>query len=205
MTAEKAAENKVELFYDVGSTNSYFALHLLKRLADKYDTRIMYQPFNLGYVFRSNNYVLMDEPKAKLSNRKRDLMRWAKRYDLPFQVPERFPVKTSPALRGALAARTWSRDKEEAFLFALFARYWEANDGRIDELDCLCDIAAEVGLDSAEFAERTQSAEVRAQLIDCTNSALDRGIFGAPSILVGGELYWGKDRMEFVEDELRAL
>ena len=76
------SDKQVELFYDVGSTNSYFALHLLKRLADKYDATVVYQPFNLGYVFRNNNYVLMDEPKAKLSNRKRDLMRWAERLSL---------------------------------------------------------------------------------------------------------------------------
>lgn len=194
-------QKTVELFYDVGSTNSYFALHLLRRLADRYDAQVVYQPFNLGYVFRSNNYVLMDESKAKLRNRKRDLMRWAARYDLPFQMPEKFPIKTSPALRGALAARQLG--KEEEFLFAVFSSYWEENDGRIDQLESLGRLAAGVGLDGAEFIRLAESAEIGQQLIESTNAALDRGVFGAPSMVVGDELYWGKDRMEFIEDELK--
>ncbi len=197
------SEKRVELYYDVGSTNSYFALHLLKRLADHYGATVVYQPFNLGYVFRTNNYVLMDEPKAKLRNRKRDLMRWASRYDLPFQMPERFPIKTSPALRGALAARQF--DLEEAYLFAVFARYWEANDDRVEYFDCLAEIASELGINGKEFVACAESVEIGQQLIDSTNAALDRGVFGAPSILVGDELFWGKDRMEFVEDELKRM
>jgi len=168
---------KLELFYDVGSTNSY--------------------------VFRHHNYVLMDEPKAKLINRKRDLQRWAERYDLPFVMPKRFPIKTSPALRGALAARRLG--SEEAFLFAVFARYWEANDGTIDEVATLGQIAESVGLDKAEFLALVDSEDVRAELVDATNAALAQNIFGAPSIRLGGELYWGKDRMEFVEDHLQSL
>ena len=192
----------LELFYDVGSTNSYFALHLLRRLADKHNASIVYQPFNLGYVFRSQNYVLMDESKAKLSNRKRDLQRWAERYELPFRMPRTFPIKTSTALRGALAARHY--DKEEAYLFAVFARYWEQNDASIATLEGVADVGASIGIDADEFATRINSEPVREQLIDLTQSALDRGVFGAPSILLGDELYWGKDRMEFIEAQLAA-
>ena len=190
----------VELFYDTGSTNSYFALHLLKRLAGEQGANIVYQPFNLGYVFRANNYVLMDESKAKLVNRKRDLQRWAERYDLPFRMPDRFPIKTSPSLRAALAARHYGL--EEEFLFAVFARYWEANDGTIDSDESLGGIAASIGIDSDDFVQRLNGDAVRQQLIDSTQSALDRGVFGAPTIVVGDEMFWGKDRMEFVADEL---
>ena len=153
-------------------------------------------------MFRQHRYVLMEEPKAKLSNRRRDLMRWARKYDLPFRMPERFPIKTSVALRGALASRRFER--EQAYLFALFSRYWEHNDPSIATLDGLRPVAVQAGMDPVAFAERADSAEVRQQLIDLTQSALDRGVFGAPSMLVGNELFWGKDRMDFVEDALRA-
>lgn len=193
----------VELFYDTGSTNSYFALHLLKRLADEHGATVVYRPFNLGYVFRANNYVLMDEPKPKLINRKRDLQRWAQRYQLPFRMPDRFPIKTSPSLRGALAARHYER--EEEFLFAVFARYWEANDGSIDEDASLARVAESVGIDAEDFLRRLNSDSIRQQLIDSTQEALDNGVFGAPTIVVGDEMFWGKDRMEFVADELGRL
>lgn len=199
----------IELFYDVGSTNSYFALHLLKRLAVKYGVSVVYQPLNLGYLFRSNNYVLMDESKAKLRNRKRDLMRWAQRYELPFRMPHNFPIKTSPSLRGALAARRFH--KEEDYLFAVFSHYWEGEQKtdepamQIDDVECLVQIARSLDIDGEEFSAVLNSPAIRQELIEATKSALDRGVFGAPSILIGDELYWGKDRMEFVEDELKRL
>ena len=193
-------DKTVELFYDTGSTNSYFALHLLRRIADANDATVIYQPFNLGYVFRANNYVLMDEPKSKLINRKRDLQRWAERYDLPFRMPDRFPIKTSPSLRAVLAARHYGL--EEQLLFAVFARYWEANDGSIDTDDTLCSLAESVGIDGSEFRERLNSEPIRNQLIDSTQNALDRGVFGAQTNVVNDEMFWGKDRMEFVADEL---
>ena len=199
----------IELFYDVGSTNSYFALHLLKRLAVKYGVSVVYQPLNLGYLFRSNNYVLMDESKAKLRNRKRDLMRWAQRYELPFRMPHNFPIKTSPSLRGALAARRFH--KEEDYLFAVFSHYWEGEQKtdepamQIDDVECLVQIARSLDIDGEEFSAALNSPAIRQELIEATKSALDRGVFGAPSILIGDELYWGKDRMEFVEDELKRL
>ena len=199
----------IELFYDVGSTNSYFALHLHKRLAVKYGVSVVYQPLNLGYLFRSNNYVLMDESKAKLRNRKRDLMRWAQRYELPFRMPHNFPIKTSPSLRGALAARRFH--KEEDYLFAVFSHYWEGEQKtdepamQIDDVECLVQIARSLDIDGEEFSAALNSPAIRQELIEATKSALDRGVFGAPSILIGDELYWGKDRMEFVEDELKRL
>jgi len=193
-------QKTVELFYDTGSTNSYFALHLLKRIAEANQAAVVYQPFNLGYVFRANNYVLMDEPKAKLINRKRDLQRWAERYGLSFRMPDRFPIKTSPSLRAALAARHYGL--EEAFLFAVFARYWEANDGTIDTDETLASVAESIGIDASDFLVRLNSEPIRQQLIDSTQSALDRGVFGAPTIVVNDEMFWGKDRMEFVADEL---
>ena len=199
----------IELFYDVGSTNSYFALHLLKRLAVKYGVSVVYQPLNLGYLFRSNNYVLMDESKAKLRNRKRDLMRWAQRYELPFRMPHNFPIKTSPSLRGALAARRFH--KEEDYLFAVFSHYWEGEQKtdepamQIDDVECLVQIARSLDIDGEEFSAVLNSPAIRHELIEATKSALDRGVFGAPSILIGDELYWGKDRMEFVEDELKRF
>ncbi|WP_438503073.1 hypothetical protein, partial [Acinetobacter baumannii] len=74
-------------YWDLGSTNSYFALHLIKPVAARHGAAIVPRPFNLGHVFRKQAYVLMEEPKVKLRARKIDLTRWARRYDLPFRMP----------------------------------------------------------------------------------------------------------------------
>ena len=79
--------------------NAGCRLHLIRPLVEKHGAELVMHPFNLGYVFRHHNYVLMEEPRAKLSNRGRDLRRWAERYDLPFRMPDQFPIKTSGALQ----------------------------------------------------------------------------------------------------------
>ncbi len=193
----------VDFYWDLGSTNSYFALKLLPPIAERHGAVIRWHPFNLGHVFRTNHYDLMDEPKAKLRNRYDDLMRWARKYELPFRRPTRFPIKTARALRGALAMRRW--DLEVPYIDAIFTEYWERDNGAIGDYVELRRIAADLGVDADEFEQASESDEIRQGLIDATNAALQRGVFGAPSIIIENELYWGKDRMEFVDDHLARL
>ena len=83
-----------------------------------------------------------------------------------------------------------------------FKAYWEDNDLEIENNDGLVPIASSLGMDSVELIDRSESEQIRAQLIDSTNTGIQRGVFGVPSIFVGDELYWGKDRMEFIEEAL---
>ena len=193
----------IDFYWDLGSTNSYFALKLIQPIAARHGASIQWRPFNLGHVFQSQNYVLMDEPKAKLRNRRDDLMRWAKKHDLPFRIPSRFPIKTSRALRGAIAMRDW--ELELPFMEAAFAAYWEQDDGAIGDYPALRRIAEGLGVDPDAFEARAESEAARAALIASTDDGLTRGVFGVPAILIENELYWGKDRMEFVEDHLERL
>ena len=191
----------VDFYWDIGSTNTYFALHLIRPIVARHGADLVMHPFNLGYVFRHHNYVLSEEPQAKLANRGRDLRRWAARYDLAFRMPDTFPIKTSRTLRGALVARRSGH--EPAYIDAVFRRYWEENDASIADYEGIAAVAREIGLDPNEFVEACESESTKSELIDQTQAALDRGVFGAPSFYIGDELYWGKDRMEFIEDELR--
>jgi 2-hydroxychromene-2-carboxylate isomerase len=194
-------EKIVEMYWEAGSTNTYFALKLLGPILERTGARLVLHPYNLGHVFRTNNYVLMDEPPAKIANRKRDLARWAEKYQLPFRFPSHFPIKTSRALRGSLAMRRWNLEMQ--YIEAIMAAYWERDDASIADYPGLRPIVAALGIDPDQFEAICESEAVREQLIDSTNAGLQRGVFGVPSIFVGDELFWGKDRMDFVEDELR--
>ena len=190
----------IDFHWDLGSTNSYFALHLIKPVAARHGATVVPHPFNLGYVFRHHNYVLMDEPKAKITNRIIDLHRWARRHQLPFRMPTKFPIKTSPALRGALAMRRFG--KEQDYLEAIFAAYWERDDASVAELEGLRPVASALGVDPDRFVALADSAEIRQELIAETDGGLVRGVFGAPTFVVGKEIFWGKDRMDFIDEEL---
>ena len=193
----------IKFYWDVGSTNSYFAFHLLRPIAQEFGAVIEYMPFNLGYVFRHHQYVLSEEPKAKLKNRATDLQRWAKKYKLPFNVPEQFPIKTSDALKGSLVMRRLGM--EEAYIEKLFSTYWEDNDASIKSLDGLIPLAIELGVTEREFVESLRSEEISEQLISLTQIALANDIFGAPTMVIEDEIYWGKDRFDFIRDHLSAL
>lgn len=196
-----SAQTPVEMYWEVGSTNSYFALKLLRPVLERTGARLVLHPYNLGHVFRLHKYVLMEEPAAKIANRKRDLQRWADKHRLPFRFPSQFPIKTSRALRGSLAMRHW--DMEMPYIDAVMAAYWERDDASVADYAGLRPIVAALGVDPDEFEALSESQPIRQQLIDSTDAGIRRGVFGVPSIFVGDELFWGKDRMEFVEDELK--
>ena len=196
------AEQKTVVFYwDAGSTNTYFALQLIRPIVERHGARLDYRPFNLGYVFRHHNYVLQEEPAAKLANRGRDLRRWAERYHLAFQMPAVFPIKTGFAHKGAFVAQDLG--VEDAYLDAIFSRYWEQNDASIGTEDGVVDAAIGLGLDGDAFRSAMRSEGVAHRERASTQEGLERGVFGAPTFIVGDEMYWGKDRMEFIEDALR--
>jgi 2-hydroxychromene-2-carboxylate isomerase len=194
------ARKKLEMYWDIGSTNTYFALKLIKPILARHDAELVLHPYNLGHVFKSNDYELMKEPKSKLRYRKRDLMRWAEKYDLPFQIPRQFPIKSSRVLRGSLAMRR--KNLELAFVEQVFDAYWERGDASIVEYSGLRPIASALGVDPDWFEELSTSEEIGNELAASTDAAIERGVFGVPMMFVGQEMFWGKDRLDFMEEEL---
>ena len=194
-------KNKVELYWDVGSTNTYFAIKLIKPILERNNAELVLHPFNLGYFFKSQNYELMKESKAKLRNRKQDLMRWAAKYNLPFSIPRQFPIKSSRVLRGSLAMRRFGLEME--FVEKILDRYWEQGDASIAEYEGIRQTVIELGVDPGKFEALCESDEISEELARSTNEGTARDVFGVPMIIVNDQMFWGKDRMEFVEDELK--
>ena len=193
-------KKQVELYWDIGSTNTYFALKLIKPVVERHGAELVLHPYNLGYVFRKYDYELMKESKEKLRYRKRDLMRWAEKYGLPFQIPRQFPIKSSRVLRGSLAMRR--KGLEMPFVERVFDAYWERGDASIVEYAGLRPIAESLGVDGEWFERTSAGDEVGDELARSTDGAIARGVFGVPMFFVGNEMFWGKDRVDFVEDEL---
>ena len=194
------ATQQVDLYWDIGSTNTYFAFKLILPILERHGAELVLHPYNLGYVFRNNDYELMKEPKAKLRYRKRDLMRWAEKHQLPFQIPRQFPIKSSRVLRGSLAMRR--QGKEQAFVEAVLEAYWEQGNAGIVEYAGLRPIAERLGVDPDWFEATSASEETGAALAKSTDDAVARGVFGVPMMFVGDEMFWGKDRLDFMEEEL---
>ncbi|HYD06619.1 MAG TPA: DsbA family protein, partial [Reyranella sp.] len=92
--------------------------------------------------------------------------------------------------------------KEWDYLEAIFAAYWERDDASVAELEGLRPVAKALGIDPDRFLALSDSEQVREELIAETDDGLARGVFGAPTFMVGDEIFWGKDRMDFIDAEL---
>ncbi len=193
---------KLELYYDFSSTNAYFAAFLTPPLCDRLGADLIWRPYHLGHVFRARDHqVLRDHGSEKLKYLWRDHQRWSKKHGLPFNRPSRFPIKSALALRGSLVIA--AQGLETAYIQAVMRAYW-VDDLDIAEPEVLARIAEGLGADGAEFLTAADSDEVRGELRRITETGMKRGAFGAPMFFVGEEMFWGKDRLDFVEAALKA-
>ena len=192
----------VEFFYDFMSPPTYLAYTQLPAIADRTGAEIIWRPmYTIGLHQLTENRSPMFVPnKAKWAAG--DLQRWIKRYGIDFVPNPHQPVKPVPSLRGALAADELGQGA--AYREALFRAMWiEQKD--IGNPEVLRQIIADAGLDADAIMARTQDGDIKQKLIANTQEAADRGAFGAPSFFVGGELFWGQDRLMFVEEALEEL
>lgn len=192
---------EVDFYFDFSSTNSYFAAFLLPEVAVRSAARVNWLPLHAAALFRDTGFDVMAMGKRKARYLWRDHERWAELTGLPFRKPSRFPIKTSTPLRCVLAAREKANDA--AFAQAVFRAYWE-RDEDISERSVLAEVARRVGLDGEELLAESDRPEIRDALAEITARAAERGVFGVPTTFVGDEMFWGKDRFEFVERALRA-
>jgi len=199
-----STDTSVEFFFDVTSPYSYLASTQLADLARRTGVTIEWRPFLLGGLFASigNQAPAMLKPRGAYMGR--DLQRWAKRYGVPLNWPSRFPMNTVKAQRMLLAVREEKGDAACADLAAaLFVAYW-VDDRDLADPATLTEVADGAGHPGAALLERTQEPAIKEALKGATKEAEERGAFGAPTFFVGGEMYFGNDRLPLLEDALEA-
>ncbi len=195
----------VEFYYDLVSPYAYLAYTQLGRVCEERDAELALQPMLLGAVHKAAGIQAPIEIEAKSRYQRRDIARWANFYGVPLEFPEPFPFRTLKTMRAAVVCRELGA--LEAFTREAFALFWEeggAPKGReeADEDGPITEAARRAGLDAEEVLEGAAAPEAKEALKSATAGALERGVFGAPAFFVGGEMFWGNDRLHFVEDAL---
>lgn len=196
---------RVEFLYDLVSPFSYLAYGRLGGICARHDAELALHPVLLGALHDAAGIQAPVAIPAKGRYMNRDIQRWAEHYGLPMRFPEPFPFRTLKTMRAALFCRR--RGELEPFTREAFRLYWEENGaprGReeSDEDGPISEVARRIGADPEEVLAGAAEPEVKEELKDATSDALDRGAFGAPTFFVGDEMFWGNDRLEFVEREL---
>ncbi len=198
---------KVEFLFDFGSPNAYLCHKVIPLIEARTGAVFEYVPILLGGLFKLANNRAPGEAFAGIPNKQAydrlEITRFVARHSLSRYKPNPFfPVNTLKIMRGACAAQKLGC--LEPYVDVVFAAMWE--DGKnMDDVPVITATLAASGLDSEKIMALSQDSEVKAMLLRNTQSAHDHGAFGSPSFLIGRELWFGKDRLRDVEDEILRL
>ena len=192
---------RLEFFFDYGSPYSYLADSQLGGLRERTGCEIAYRPMLLGGVFKAtgNRSPAMEPIEAKRRYGAVELRRFVALYGCPFQPNPHFPINTLPIMRACHAAL---RDGVfETFHRAVFPAFWAAGRNLGDEA-VFAGVLEAAGLDAKALIAGASDPEVKDALRATTEEAVERGAFGAPTFFVGDEMFFGADRLGFVEAAL---
>lgn len=196
----------IDFIFDFGSPNAYFAHKVLPGIAERTGATINLIPCLLGGIFKATgNQSPMESfghVKAKVDYGRIETMRFIEKHGLSaFTFNPNFPVNTLMLMRGAIAAEM--DGQLEAYVEAGLKCMWE--DGlKMDDPDVFVEAMTKAGFDGADLLARTQDPTVKAKLLENTTAAVERGTFGIPTFFVGKEIFFGKDRLPQVEEEVVA-
>ncbi|RLQ20687.1 2-hydroxychromene-2-carboxylate isomerase [Seongchinamella sediminis] len=194
----------LEFIFDFGSPNAYLAYQLLPGILQRTGAKLKILPCLLGGIFKATGnqppMMAFGGVKGKLEYEQKEMDRFIQRHALnAFRFNPHFPVNTLLLMRGAIAAE--EEGSLEAYLEAGLAAMWEEG-LKMDDPEVYVTAMDAAGLDGQTLLERTREADVKAHLIRNTEQAVERGVFGIPTFFVGEEMFFGKDRLDQVEQEL---
>ncbi|WP_394826397.1 2-hydroxychromene-2-carboxylate isomerase [Pendulispora albinea] len=202
----------LQFWFDYSCPYAYLGSTQVEALAQRMGAELTYEPMLLGGVFKANGTPQnsMDElSPAKAQHNALDMLRWAKLYDVPLEVPVLHPMRTVEALRATLVTGI-----DPAVVHGFFRAYW-VHGRQVSNPETLRDVLRAAGHDPAAVLARMLEPKVKDDLRARTERAVGRGIFGAPSYVVTDDplaasgsssssqrrerMYWGQDRMDLVE------
>lgn len=197
------SEKSVEFFFDVGSPASYLAWTQLPGLATEAGASVVYKPMLLGGVFQSAGNRSPTEVPAKGRYLMDDLERCARRYQVPFSQNPFFPINTLTLMRGATGVQMRYESRLTAYVNAVYRAIW-AEARNMNDPAVVSQVLQAADFDPAAVLALAAEPEVKDRLKAVTQDAVARGVFGAPTFFVDGQMYWGQDRLDFVREALKA-
>lgn len=197
----------VELLFDFVSPNAYLAYYPLKDLGSRHGAEIIITPIFLGGMHKlSGNappFIRDADVKGKNAYAMLEMQRFIVKHGFgKFTMNPHFPFNSIMLQRLLMAAKETGRELE--FIDFLLPQVWEQG-ANVTDPEVVMSLLADSPFDGAAMAERIQSADLKQQLVDNTANAVARGAFGIPTFFVGEEMFFGKDRLEQVEEELARV
>lgn len=190
----------LEFHFDIVCPYAYLGSTQIESICARAGASLSWHPFLLGGVFQALDVDPMFTTKlspSKARHNHLDAIRWAEHLNIEFAWHPQHPVRTVTTMRALLVTET-PRDLVAAF----YRAYWVQHRA-LQEDAVVAEVLEECGYPGAEILQATKRQEIKQTLREISTKAAKRGIFGAPAMFVGDELYWGQDRLHFVEAALR--
>ena len=191
-----------QFMFDVGSPNAFLSHEAIPGIEQRTGVKFEYVPILLGGIFKATGNKSPAESLAGIKNKPEfhalETARFVKRFHVkPYTMNPFFPVNTLNLMRAAVAAQL--EGVFEKYVDAAFHHMW-VEPKKMDDLEVALKALAASGLDAAKLFARAQDPDVKAKLIENTQSAVERGAFGSPTFFVGKEMFFGKEQLREVEE-----
>lgn len=192
---------RLEFFFDFGSPTTYLAHTQMPGVAARTGAEVAYRPMLLGGVFKATGNQSPAFVKAKSKWMDGDLRAFARRYGVPYERNPWFPINTITLMRGAVAMQ--QRGRLPAYADAIFHAMW-VEPQNLNDAQTVGGVLAKAGFDPKELLAAIEDQSVKDELRANTEEAVSRGVFGAPTFFVGEKMFFGQDRLDFVEEALKS-
>ena len=192
-------EKELTFYFDYISPYAFLAWEKIGRICEKYTLKLNPEPILFGVILNQMGTLGPAEIPVKREYIYKDVLRWAKKKNIEINFPPSHPFNPLPSLRATCLMDNHPQKYE--FINRVFDTCWlEGKD--ISNPEIISSILNEFGIDNG--IEKFNSPEVKNLLKEKTDNAINRGIFGVPTMIVDNELFWGNDRLEFLENFLRG-
>jgi 2-hydroxychromene-2-carboxylate isomerase len=197
---------KVQFLFDFGSPNAYLADLVIPKIEQRTGVKFEYVPILLGGIFKATNNaspaVTLKDVKNKREYAGIETQRFIRKHGITsFKSNPFFPVNTLQLMRGAVAAQV--EGVFQPYFKAVYHHMWEAPK-KMDDPAVMREALISSGIDADKIIARSQDPQVKNKLMELTQNAVDRGAFGSPTFFVGNEMFFGKDQLRDVEEEILA-
>ena len=192
----------VDFYYDFGSPASYLAWARIPAICAEAGAQLNYRPMLLGGIFKlTGNAEPVDVPAKRHYMLEVDLPRNAHRHSIPLNFHSDAPFNSLAMMRGAMVAEEEGR--LQPYADALFRAMW-ADARNLVDVKVVAHALEEAGFDAGCYFERIQTPEIKQRLIEATEAAAARGVFGAPTFFLGDEMFFGQDRLDMILERVVA-
>ena len=189
----------IDFYFDIISPYSYLAHQKIKAIKKKKEIFFNYKPILVGGLHNLQGITAPAFIESKLKHMITDCNLIAAKNNFNFIWNSKFPINSLNIMRGYLFV---NHDIKDLYLDEIFDAYWKNNQDTSNE-EILISLIKKCGIDPGDFLDGIKNRNIKNELINKTQEAHDKEIFGAPTYIVNDKIFWGQDRLEFALDEYK--